>query len=280
MSLDEVRARSLALWDEMAAGWDQHRSYLWDVSRRVGEWMVEQADPKVGDIILELACGPGDTGFVAARLVGDNGKVIATDFSPEMVEVAKRRAQELGLTNVDFRVMDAEHMDLPDDSVDVVLCRWGFMLMADPQQALGESRRVLRDGGRLAFSVWGKPEENPWMLIPGMTMMKLGHQLRGDPTGPGGIFSMADQDKITDMVSSAGFHDIKIENMAVEWTSDSFEDAWTFMTAVAGPLAALIKELPPDRIDELKTALEQEMAPFKRAMGYATPGVTVNVAAS
>jgi SAM-dependent methyltransferase len=112
--------------------------------------------------------------------------VISTDFAPEMVDVARRQSEARGLTNVEHRVLDAERMDLDDDSVDGVVCRWGYMLMADPAAALRETRRVLRDGGRLAFAVWGAPDRNPWVAVPGMTLVQRGHMPPPEPGAPGG----------------------------------------------------------------------------------------------
>ena len=74
-----------------------------------------------------------------------------------MVDVARARATELGVRNVEFRIIDAESIDVPAAAVDVVLCRWGYMLMADPAAALQETRRVLRPGGRVALAAWDPP---------------------------------------------------------------------------------------------------------------------------
>jgi SAM-dependent methyltransferase len=159
---EEARQRSRAVWNAMASGWQEQREELWNISRPVSEWMIRKLDPQPGDAVLELAAGLGETGFMVARLVGETGRVIATDFATEMVAAARRRAEELGIRNVELRVLDAERMDLETDSVDGVLCRWGYMLMVDPAAAFAETRRVLRPGGRLAFSVWAGPERNPW----------------------------------------------------------------------------------------------------------------------
>ena len=79
------------------------------------------------------------------------------------------------MTNVDYRVIDAERIELDDDSVDGVLCRFGYMLMADPAAALAETRRVLRPGGRLALAVWGALERNPFFAIIGISLVQRGH---------------------------------------------------------------------------------------------------------
>jgi SAM-dependent methyltransferase len=231
-------------------------------------------------VVLELAGGPGEGGFLAAQRVGSSGTVIETDFAPEMVAIAKRRAAELGLENVETRVLDAQKMDLADDSVDGIICRWGFMLMLDPKQALSESRRVLKDGRRLAFSVWAAPDRNPWVTVTGMTMMQLGHQPSGDPFGPGGIFSMADPSTIRTFLEAAGFTAITIEELPVTWAHASFDRAWEFMRQVAGPIAAAVKELPAEEVAELRTALEANMQPHRTGEGFSLPGVTINVVAS
>ena len=115
----------------MAAGWDRERSWMWEASRAVSEEMLKALGPEPGQTILELAAGTGETGFAAARAIGPDGRLISTDFAPEMVAAARRASERLGLANVEHREMDAERMDLDDDSVDGVLCRWGYMLMAD-----------------------------------------------------------------------------------------------------------------------------------------------------
>jgi ubiquinone/menaquinone biosynthesis C-methylase UbiE len=278
--VDEAREKSRAIWDEMAPGWERNRDYMWRTTRHVAEWLVEHAEPRPGDTILDLAGGPGDNGFLAAERVGPKGSVIETDFAPDMVAVARRRADALGLTNVDTRVLDAEKMDLEDDSVDGIICRWGFMLMLDPQAALAECRRVLKEGRRLALSVWSGPEQNPWVTVTGMTMMQLGHQPGGDPFEPGGMFSMADETKIRSMLTSAGFSDISVEPMPVDWSYGSFAEAWAFMTQVAGAIAAVVKELPEDEINKLRSALEANMAPFQNESGITLPGVTINASAA
>src|SRR5918992_6319221 len=137
--------------------------------------MIRRLDPQPGDTVLELAAGLADTGLMTARLVGETGRVIITDFAPEMVAAARRRAEEMGVKNAEFRVLDAERMDLETDSMDGVLCRWGYMLMIDPAAAFAETRRVLRSGGRLAFSVWANRERNPALSLVGRVLESRGH---------------------------------------------------------------------------------------------------------
>lgn len=277
---DDPRTKSRDLWDDMAAGWELYRDFMWKTTSHVATWLVDNVRPVEGATILDLAGGPGENGFLVAERVGSTGHVIETDFAPGMVDVAARRVAELGLNNVETKVLDAEKMDLDDDSVDGIICRWGFMLMIDPRSAMKECRRVLKDGKRLALSVWGGPEKNPWVTVTGMTMVQLGYQPGGDPFGPGGMFSMAEHDTIRSMLNEAGFADVTIEEMPVNWNYGSFEEAWNFWTTVAGAIAALVKQLDDDETARLRAALEEAVEPFRSEAGITLPGVTINAVAS
>jgi len=280
MSLDEARVKSRELWDRMAPGWEKHIDYVWAMSRPVGEWLVEELEPKPGQTILDIAAGPGDTGFVAAQLVGDEGKLISTDFAEEMVTAAKRRAFSLGITNAEFKVMDAENMDLADDSVDGVTCRWGFMLMLDPAAALRETRRVLRPGGKLTFAVWGGPETNAWVTVMGMVLTQRGTPPDHDPFGPGGMFSMSEHQRVHDLVTQAGYANVAIEELPVTWKFKDFEETWAFATELAGAIAMLIAGMTDEEVAELRRDYLAACESFKTDDGgYAFPGMTLAVVA-
>jgi SAM-dependent methyltransferase len=154
---EEARQRSRATWDAVSAGWYAQREEIWESSRPVSEWMIRRLDPQPGDTVLELAAGLGDTGFMAARLVGESGRVIVTDFAPEMVAAARRRAEEMGAKNTEFRVLDVERMDLETNSVDGVLCRWGYMLMIDPRCSFRRDPARAASGGPASFLRLGRP---------------------------------------------------------------------------------------------------------------------------
>ena len=140
---------------------------MWEGSRGVGEWMVEALDPQPGQTILELAAGTGETGFLAAARVGDDGKLISTDFAPKMVDAARAETERLGLTNVELRQLDAEDMDLPDDSVDGVLCRWGYMLMADPELLSGRPDGCSAQAAPSCCQSSPPPSGTPGRAFPG-----------------------------------------------------------------------------------------------------------------
>jgi ubiquinone/menaquinone biosynthesis C-methylase UbiE len=244
-----------------------------DLTGVVNEWIVAQADPQLGQTILDVAAGPGDLGFKVAELVGSEGKVLSTDFSPEMVEAARRIGAARGADNVEYLVLDAERMDLEDDSVDGIVCRWGYMLMADPAAALRESRRVLRDGGSLAFAVWAAPDRNPWAALPAMTLVQRGHMPPPEPGAPG-IFAMADPARIRSLVTGAGFDEPEIEEIAFEFRYEDFDEIWAVLIKIAGPIARVINSLPDDERQATRDAIEEAVAPFRAEDGsYSTPAL-------
>jgi len=268
------RLESRETWKEMAPGWEARREWLMEVTGWVNDWLVEKADPQRGQTVLDIAAGTGDLGVQVAERVGEGGRVLSTDFAPEMVEVARRVGEARGLANVEYRVLDAERMDLADDSVDAAVCRWGYMLMADPGAALEETRRVLRGGGSLAFAVWGTPDRNPWAAVPGMTLVQRGHM---PPPAPGmpGIFALGDAARIRALVSGAGFGEPELEEIELEFRYADFDDLWDSLVRLAGPLARAISALPDDEREATRAAIEENVAPFHKDDGsYAAPAAT------
>jgi SAM-dependent methyltransferase len=268
---DEYRRTSLDAWGRFAGNWEQEAEYVWSVTRHVSERMIERLDPQPGETILELAAGIGETGFLAARRVGD-GRLISTDFAIQMVEAARRRGEALGLANVEFGVLDAERMDLDDDSVDGVLARFGYMLMADPAAALRETRRVLRAGGTAVFAVWGPPEQNKWAFVPGRVMVERGLLPPPEPGAPG-IFAMGDPARISALVTGAGFGEPSIEQVPVKWEYASVDQHWEKTIKLAAPIADALKEVDDEERARVRSAVAAEMEPLLAGDGGGADGL-------
>jgi ubiquinone/menaquinone biosynthesis C-methylase UbiE len=263
---------------QIAAGWERYRDRIFQNSRPVSEWLAQQIIPEPGATILELAAGPGETGFLVAERVGSKGRVISSDSSPEMVEAAKRGARAKDRKNIEFRVMDAQAIDLPDDSVDGVVCRFGVMLTPEPARVLAEARRVLRPGRRLAYAVWGVPDRNPWLMLVVRALTECGHAPQGDPVGPGGVFSLCEQQRNRELMAAAGYADVRVDPIAGFMRYQSTGDYWEFQCAVARPIAVLAASLDRGEIEAVLAWLEPALEPFRSGSGYDVPSLALGVA--
>ena len=264
---EDFRRESRRRWGEQAAGWDSQREALRTRTMPVSAWMIDAIDPQPGQTLLELAAGTGDTGLLAAELVAPTGTLISSDFAPEMLQAAQRRAEELGITNVRFKQIDADtSIDVEAGSVDGVLCRWGYMLMADPGNALRETRRVLRPGGRVALAAWAAPETNPWMSLPTREAVEGGLLDPPDPAQPG-PFSWAREGLIAEQLEAAGFTEHHVEALDFPIDFRSPAEWWTQTTACSGRFAAAVADAPDDVIDDLAAALDEHAERYRRDDG-------------
>jgi len=268
---DEYRQSSRESWNEMAAVWDEHAEEIGAAVAAVSDWMLERIDPQPGETVLDIAAGAGVLTAALSERVGPEGRLISTDFAPAMVAANRRRGEERGLANVEYREMDAERMGLEDESVDRATCRFGYMLMADHDAALAETRRVLRAGGPLAFAVWAEPLRNPWVLVPGSVMMERGHMEPPDPNGPG-MFSLAGREKIEEALAAAGLELVELEDIEVHHRYPDRDEMWRRVTTTMGPLATALKKLPEGERGAIRQQMEERAEPFRSGDSYDLPG--------
>jgi len=196
-----------------------------------------------------------------------------------MVEVASRRAEELGLDNVECRVLDAEHLDLPDGSVDGVLCRWGYMLMADAAAALREMRRVLRADGRVACAVFAGPEQNSWAALPSRVLQQRGH-IPPPEAGAPGILALADQEALRVLLTEAGFADPAIEEVAFGFRFAGMDDYWEYLNSAAGAIAMVLSRLGEDERERIRGEIAERVDAFGGSGQIELPATSLVVLAS
>jgi ubiquinone/menaquinone biosynthesis C-methylase UbiE len=279
MDTSDFRRASRAVWDAMAQGWDRRNAYIEESARPVTALMIERLAPAPGQTILELAGGTGLVGFTAASAVRPGGRLIESDFSEAMVDVAKGQATRLGLDNVECRVLDAERLDLADAAVDGVLCRWGYMLMGDPAAAVLETRRVLRHGGRLSCAVFGTAQQNPWVAVPTQVLRERGHMPSSGGGGPG-ILALGDPTRFRELLEKAGFANVTIEEVPFNWRLDDLDDYWDFLFRAAGAIAMVLRRLDEQEQGRVREEIGQRVAPFAGSTGLVLPAVSLVASAS
>jgi SAM-dependent methyltransferase len=274
-TIDAFRAASCEIAEAIAPTWERRRADIEEVSTPVRDWMLRELAPREEDTVLELAAGIGETGFEAAAIVGERGRVISTDLSPSMLDGARRRGAERGEQNVEYRVMAAERIELDADSVDGVLCRFGYMLMADPAAALSETRRVLRPGGRLALAVWGAPERNPFFGIIGTSLGQRGHIPPLEPPPTPGIFSMASAERTAGLLEGAGFGEVRTEEVPVSFVLPDVDEYLSVIADTAGPVALVLRGLSDADRADVKAEVEDSFGRFAAGESYELPGVAL-----
>lgn len=257
-----MRLESRDRWARAAEGWEARADALGRDSMPVSIWMVEAIAPQPGHDVLELAAGIGDTGLLAAELIRPGGTLTTSDFVPEMLAAAQRRAGRRGLTNVRFRQMDLDvPLDQPAASLDGVLARWAYMLLDDGEAALRETRRILRRHGRVALAAWAGPDDNLWSAAPVRILQARGLVERDEPGGPG-PFAWADPGVITERMAAAGFVEPELEAIDFAIRHESIDDWWVAQTQLSTRTGDADRAMDHATRSDVLADLENAAEPF------------------
>jgi len=249
------------------------------VAAPVTDWLVRELAPQPGQVVLELAAGQGDVGFAVAALLGENGRLIVSDFSAAMLDIARRRGEQLGHTNVEYRELDAEDLDLEESSVDGVVCRWGYMLMPNPAIALAETRRVLRTGGRLAFAVWASAARNPWVSVAGRILVAHGHMPPPEPGEPG-MFVLGNAQDLHALLEDAGFANVRMDEVPVRNDYRDVDEYVRRSSEMGGMFSRAWTAASEDERETMTEELRDAFEPFAVDGAYELPGLAICVLAS
>jgi SAM-dependent methyltransferase len=248
-------------WSAAAAGWRDWWPKFEEGLGSVSERLIALADVKPGDRVLDIATGIGEPAVTAARRVAPGGHVVGTDIAPGMLEIARERAKELGVDNIEFRETDAEELDLPEEQFDVVLSRFGLMFLPDLGVALDRIRAVLEPGGRFAAAVWGPAERAPLIAVP---LQAVARELELPPPAPGtpGPLALADADALEAKVRHSGFADVRTErwDAITPWASPA--EFVQFIRAIAAPIRRLLADQTPERREQVWQAVEKAASEY------------------
>jgi SAM-dependent methyltransferase len=241
----EFRAKQRDQWDGAAVGWNTHSEFMDTYVGVVSERLVEAAGIKEGDRVLDVACGYGEPSLTAARTVGPDGSVVATDISAEMLNFGRQRAAANGVENIEFMQSDANSLDFPPESFDAAVSRWGIIFDPDGEGAAAKVRSFMKPGGRFAISSWGTPERVPFLAIPMKTAMsKL--DVPPPPPGTPGPLSRPTEEAIGGLLEGGGFSNVAVEELDITFELDSAEEFTEFTKAMAAPIVAMISPHPEE----------------------------------
>jgi ubiquinone/menaquinone biosynthesis C-methylase UbiE len=244
-------------WDSVAAGWQKWWEPIERGAEKVSRRLIELAEIKPGSRVLDIATGIGEPAITAAKQVGKNGHILATDISSQMLTIGKERAASLGILNmIEFREGDAETIELQSSTFDAVLCRWGLMFLPDLKAGLFNINRSLKEGGHLAASVWAAPVQDTLSDVTMKTVMKETNS-PPPPLGTPGPFSLSDENILKNSFLTSGFKDLALERISVSFDFDSPADFTAFILETSGPLLKMITNQTHERRVEIKKAVTE-----------------------
>lgn len=238
-------------WNKFSAGWKKWDLLMMDFLKPIGDEMIALVNPQENETVLDVASGTGEPGISLAAKIG-NGKIIFTDLSNKMLEIAEENANKAGIPNFETRVCDVSELPFEDNTFDIISCRLGFMFFPDLHLATRELVRVLKPGGRITTSVWCGPEKNFWVTAIGGTInQNMG--LSAPPEGAPGMFRCDKAGHLADIFRESGLKNISESEVLGTFRLGTAETYWNMMTEVAAPFVAALSKADETMKTKIKT---------------------------
>ncbi|QJW89861.1 class I SAM-dependent methyltransferase [Spirosoma taeanense] len=238
--MEQIRDQQKETWNKFSPGWRKWDDFTMDFLRPMGDAIIHSLQLNDTDTVLDIAAGTGEPGLTIATIV-KNGKVVITDLADGMLDVARDKAAQKGITNYETVLCDVCDLPFDDETFDAVSCRFGFMFFPDMQRAANEMARVLKPGGRIATAVWSTPDKNFWVTATMSTLNKH-MQLPAPPPGAPGMFRCGNPGFIADLFRKAGLKNISEQEITGQVKYGDKETYWTFMNDVVAPVVAAMSK--------------------------------------
>ncbi len=251
----EEQNKTLDAWQTSARYWDKYRVLIAQMFALLTSGLVEEAQIRVGQKVLDIGGGSGEPSLTISQIVGPIGSVMYTDPAAGMVESAQAEAGRRGLTNIEFRKCSADALPFPDSTFDVVVSRLSAMFFGDPVTAVREALRVIVKSGYVSFIVWGPEEANPFFTSVNDVFDRFVESSTEDPDAPD-AFRFAAPGKLAGILKNAGAENV-IErqlNFQIE-AAMSFEQFWKLRTEMSESLREKMAGLTPEKIEAIKQAV-------------------------
>ena len=250
-------------------GWDKasgfYEAYWQKQLYPAQQKLLELANIKAGDKIIDIACGTGLVSFPAAEFAGEKGFVLANDISDKMVEAGIAIANEKRISNISFQRMDAEELAIEDGSFDIALCALGLMYFPDPLKAIKEMYRSLKPGGHAVVAVWGQRKNCGWAEVFEIVDRRVASEVC--PM----FYNLGNEGTLKQYMNAAGFKNISIERMntVLDYSSDEEACGAAFL---GGPVTLAYSKFSDDVKKEVYKEYIESINSFKGLDGYHVPG--------
>lgn len=241
-------------WESAAPGWAKWEHVFTTAFSSATDALIDMAGIQPGMRILDLACGAGSQAIQAARRVGPNGKVVASDISGTMLEHVRRNAAREGLQNIETLECAADELDKTQAPFDASMCRMGLMLFPSPSKALEAVRLVLKPGARFAALVFTTPANNPFLAQPMALLLR--HAGKSPPVpGQPGLFALGASGTLESLMKDSGFAGVETNTVRARLALPSVSDALRLLQEGAGAYRAVVADLG----DEAKSKAWEEV---------------------
>lgn len=258
-------------WQDYAEGWNAWGHLLEAWLHEATERMLDLAGVGESGRVLDVAAGAGGQTLAAARRVGADGSVLATDLSPTILEFAARAAAHEGLDNVSTRELDGEQLHkLPTQSFDAAISRIGLIYFPDRHQALTGIHHALRDGGRFATVTYASAAANAFFSVP-VGIIRERAALPAPTRGQPGPFSLADPEVLQRELGAAGFHDIVVDVIDAPVLLPSAAECVRFERESFGALHQMLGGLDPEEHGLVWKEIEEALAVYETSSGFVGP---------
>jgi ubiquinone/menaquinone biosynthesis C-methylase UbiE len=249
-------------WDKAVGSYDDSWSAQLEPAQTR---MLEMADLRPGERVLDIACGTGLVTLRAARSVEPGGEVVGTDISDEMVKAAREVTTREGVAHVKYERGEAEKIGFEDGSFDAVLCGLGMMYVPSPVEALTEFRRVLHADGRASIAVWGKRDRCGWAEIFPIVDSRVKSEVCP------AFFQLGTGETLHHVMKAAGFRDVTVDRLSTVLHYRSGEEALVAAFA-GGPVALAYSRFDDETRDAAHGDYLESIEPYRRNGGYEIPG--------
>ena len=273
MSFDPIQYKTTTRrqWEDAAEAWHRWGPTLETWLGEATETMLDAVGVTAGCTVLDVAAGAGGQTLAAARRVGKDGTVVATDISPTILTFAAKAAAEAGLTNVETLEADGENLDaVPEGIFDQVISRLGLIYFPDQQAALAGMHRALIDGGKVSAIVYSTPDRNQFFSIP-VSIIRERAQLPAPLPGQPGPFSLGAPGVLEEVFGAAGFSDVQVSVVDAPLRMASAADCVRFERDSFGALHQMLGGLPEDERPAVWDEISASLAQFETDGGFVGP---------